>query len=251
MKIRSSLPLVLILALTAPIAASTAAPTTEAGNGVTVAKKKKKKTWCQKQSESMKYRDIKKVKFKRIGKQDKQKAWLYRSNYKTEYLFCSESPKFATELSYSEGIAKTGKLLAVRNNCAVFYSESKPGPSSDNGVKEVVTIPYKYFRKSSKLPEQYSTVRLGFKEDSVALQSLTLSQNCVWVAGYVKNGMPTIAIVGAGDFPYHGFREREMPGMTIPELKAITTTVLAADAVRVNWTQNGVPKSDDYPGNAR
>lgn len=248
MKIHSSLPLILILALAlcAPVAISTAQ--SGGGDGAIIAKKKKKKTWCQKQSESMKYRDIKKVKFKRIGKQDKQKAWLYRSNYKTEYIFCSESPKFATELSYSEGIAKTGKLLAVRNNCAVFYSETKPGSGFDNGVKEVVTIPYKYFRKSSKLPAQYNPVRLGFKEDTVSLQSLTLSKNCVWVAGYVENGVPTIAIMGVGDFPYQGLIERTKPGMTIPELKAITTTVLAADAVRVNWTQNGVPKSEDYPG---
>lgn len=249
MKIRLLITAVLALALAIP---ATAAVARDSGNTAVIAKKKKKKkTWCQKQSESMKYRDIKKVKFKRVGKQDKQKAWLYRSNYKTEYLFCSESPKFATELSYSEGIAKTGKLLAVRNNCAVFYSESKPGSGSDNGIKEVMVIPYKYFRKSSKLPAQYSAVRLGFKEDSVSLQSLTLSKNCVLVAGYVKNGMPMITTMGVGDFPYQGLREREMPGMTIPELKAITTTVLSADAVRVSWTQNGVPKSDDYPGNAK
>lgn len=232
--------LTLALAVSLPVAASTARP---GSSDATVAKKKA--TYCSKKAKKEKA-----AKFRAISKVKSQKAYLYINKRKTEYLFCSESPKFTATVSRWEGIAKTGKLLAVRNNCAVFYSETKPGSGLDNGVKEVVTIPYKYFRKNSDLPPQLYSTRLGFKEDVLSLQRLTLSKNCVWVAGYVENNVPTIAIAGAGDFPYQGFRERTMPGMTIPELKAIGTTILAPGSVRVSWTQNGVPKSDDYPGDA-
>lgn len=232
----------LALAVAAPVAASSAA---SGDSTATIAKKKKSKTgaWCAKQAKK-----DKPAKFRAISKVKSQKAFLYRDKYKTNYLFCSESPKFTATVTAWEGIAKTSKLLAVRNNCAVFYSELKPGTDRDNGTKEVVMIPYKYFRKNSKLPKQLNKAILGDKEDSVSLQDLALSKNCVWVAGYVENNVPTIAIMGTGDFPdTGGFLERTKPSMTADELKSIKTTVTGPGSVNVSWTENGVPKSVDYP----
>jgi hypothetical protein len=237
MKARIAICSLLILALAVPVAASTAA----SDSAVTIAKKKRKKaTYCQKKG--------KKAKAKLFGRVKSAKFFLYTTKRPTEYMFCSESPKFKGAIAAWDGIKKTSHLRAVKNNCAIFYTEGKPGTSWDSESKELKIIGAKYFRRGSKFAKQTHASTLGFKADTVTLESLSLSKNCVYAAGLVKNGVPTLRVSGIGDFPYQGQVTREIPGATTAELKAIKITVVAAGLVQVTWSQAGVAKTLDYGG---
>lgn len=243
MKIRSLLFAVLALALALPVAASSAAP---GDSTATISKKKKKKkTWCQKQSESMEYRSIKQVKFKRIAKQDKQKAWLYQNNYKKDYLFCSEKPKFATTVAAWSGIKKTSHFNAVKNNCAVFYSEGDTKENSTGyGEKGLTVISYRFFRKGG-VPQLQGHI-YGKVADQVSMVKMQLTSHCMLATAFVKNGMPMIEYSGIGDFPSGSIVKKELPGATVADLKTLKVSSNKNGTAVVSLTVGGVPMTFNY-----
>ncbi len=237
MKTRLLLPIVLILALAAPVAISTAAHN-DAEPQAQIAKKKRKQTWCQKKGKSAKGKLVSKVKA--------AKFFLYTTKRPTEYFFCSESHKFTGTIAEWGGIKKTSHVRAVKKNCAVFFSESKRGSGWDAGAKYLKVIPYKFFRKGSKYPKQTQAGQLGAKDDAVTVYSVSLAKNCVVAVAYAKNGVPTLRITGVGDFGYQGWVTREIPGATIAELKKVRVVYNNKDSATVKWTQGGVPNTYDY-----
>lgn len=238
MKPRLLLLSVLTLALAAPIAVSAETPSAAPSQQAQIAKKKL--SYCQKKG--------KKEKGKFVGKVKKAKFFLYTTKRPTSYFFCSESPKFSGEIAAWEGIKKTSHLRAVKNNCAVFYSEEKPGTGMFTGEKELKIVPAKFFRKGAAQRGQTQASVLGKKDETVSLESLELTSNCVIVGGYFLNGAPMLTVAGSGDFPYQGHVRRAIPGATAAELKAIKVNVVSPTAVQVTWTQGGVAKTLDYPG---
>lgn len=233
MKIRSSLPFVLVLALAAPVAASTAAPTTAPSNGVTVAKKKR--SYCAAQAKQRKASSVAKVK--------SQKFFLFTNKRKNEYFYCSESPKRSGTIASSEGIAKTSQLRAVKGNCAVFYSEMKPGVPFDAGTKWLRSLPYSVLAKRSKFSTQR---RIGLKADVVKLSQIKLAKNCVYTATFTVNGTPQLVVDSAGRYASYGaFRQFDLTGASDAELKAVKITPGARGSATITWTQAGVAKNYD------
>ncbi len=233
MNTRLIIALTLALALLTPVAISAAASSPKQA---TVAKKKL--SYCQKKGKAAKGTLFSKVKA--------AKFFLYIQKGKRDYFFCSESPKYTGQIAEWAGIKKTSHLRAVKNNCAIFFSESKQGPGYDDGAKYLKIVSAQYFRKGSKLPKQTSASRLGTKDQTVTLQSLTVAKNCVYAAGYTLNGVSTILMAGTGDFGYTGRIERSIPAASAAELKAIKVTYNSATSSTISWTEAGVPKSFEY-----
>ena len=235
MRTRTLLLVLALAALAIPLAAgaSSAAPDHQTSAA------KKKRSYCEKKIKKQKGSHTKKVK--------SAKFFLAVTKRPTEYFFCSESPKFSGSISAWDGIKKTKYLRAVKKNCAIFYTEAKSNSASDSGEKKLNIVAAKYFKKGAV--KQTFSSRLGEKDDSVSLASLSLSKNCVFAAGYVLNGKPMIEIAGIGNFPYQGFYEKALPNASVSELKKIKITVTSKTSVQVSWTQGGVPTTLDYPGN--
>lgn len=237
MKLRS-LTLVLALALLA-LAVPLAIASPDASHQASISKKKQ--SYCQKK--------IKLAKAKLKSKDKAAKFYLAISKNKTSYVFCSESPKFSGTIAEFDGIKKTSHLRAVKNNCAIFYSESKQGSGWDAGAKELKIVSAKFFKKGAV--KQTNGSIIGKKDETVSMASLSLSKNCVFAAGYFLNGVPTISIAGIGDFPYGGFYDRPIPGASAAELKSIKINYVSKTAVQVTWSQAGVPKVLNYPGDVQ
>lgn len=235
MKFRFLISLLLLTAFFVPAAISAAAPDTT----VVVAKKKKKKlSYCAKQAQK------KKAKAKASVKS--AKFFLYTKKRPDEYFFCSEAPKFSGSIAAWAGIKTTSHLRAVKNNCAVFFSETKQGPGYDDGAKYLKVVSAKYFRKGSKLAKQTHASRLGDKTETVSLQEVALSKNCVYAAAFKLNGVSTLVISGAGDFGYTGRVERSIPAASDAELKNVKVVATSATSAQVQWTEGGAPKTYDY-----
>lgn len=233
MKLRLVLLAMLALALTVPSAIAVAA-----GDHEATAAKKKKLSYCQKKGKS--------EKGKLFGKVKSAKFFLYTTKRPTEYFFCSESPKYTGSIAAWEGIKKTSHLRAVKNNCALFFSESKQGSDINDGAKYLKIVPAKFFRKGSTYPKQTQAARLGTKEEAVELVTLGLSSNCVFAAGYTKNGVPYMQIAGIGDFPYGGFKAAPIAGATAADLKNIKVTADSPTQATITYTAGGVPRSVVY-----
>lgn len=251
MKTRLALPLFLILALAAPVAASVASPS---DNTASVAKKKKKATWCEKKVKSQIKYDKKaygvKTSYKRLAIVKSMKFSLYTRRIKKrpadEYFFCSELPKFTGVVAESYGINKTSHVRAVKNNCALWYTEQAKSTRYDSNWKYIKIVPYKFFRKGSKYPKQTQATRLGTTDEVISVKNIAVAKNCVWAVGYTKNGAPSIAINASGDFADPGLVELSAPGATDAELKAIKVTYDSATRATVSWNQAGVPKTYVY-----
>lgn len=236
MKLRLVLLAIFALALAVP--SGIAVADTEGASTVTTAKKKKKLSYCQKKGKT--------AKGKLVGKVKSAKFFLYTTKRPTEYFFCSESPKYSSGIAEWSGIKKTSHLRAVKNNCAIFFSESKQGSGINDGAKYLKIIPAKFFRKGSSYAKQTQAARLGTKAEAVELVTLDLAKNCVFAAGYLKNGVPYMQIVGTGDFPYGGQKEAPIAGATAADLKNIKVTADSPTQATITYTAGGVPRSVIY-----
>jgi len=237
MKLRS-LTLVLALALLA-LAVPLAVASPDASHQASTSKKKK--SYCQKKISKEKGKSTRKVK--------SAKFYLAITKRPTEYFFCSEAQKFSGSIAAWDGIKKTSHLRAVKNNCAIFYSESKKGSSFDSGYKSLKIVEAKQFKKGAV--NQTFASNLGKSDEKVSLVSLTLAKNCVFAAGYVLDGVPMISIAGIGNFPYGGFYDRPIVGASVAELKSIKVKYISKVAAQVTWTQGGVPKALNYPSDVQ
>lgn len=233
MKSRLTLTLLLMSALLVPVAIASAAP----DKSVVVAKKKKL-SYCAKQA--------KKNKAKLKASVKSAKFFLYTKKRPTEYFFCSESPKFTGFIASWEGIKTTSHLRAVRNNCAVFYTETPPGTSRDAGVKSLKVISARFFRRGAV--KQTHASQLGSKEEAVTLQQVALSSNCIYAAAYKVNGVSTLTVGGAGNLLFSGRVKRAIPTASDAELKNVKVVATGATTAQVQWTEGGVAKSLDYTG---
>lgn len=230
MKSRFAVPALALLALAIPVAANAGSAEEPASAA------KKKLSYCQKQGKSKKG--------KLFGKVKDAKFFLYTKKKPTEYFFCSESPKYSGTIEAWDGIKKTSNLKAVKNNCAIFYTEGTPTTDLYSGEKELKIVAAKFFKKGAVKQTQGSVI--GKKDETVSLESLSLAKNCVFAAGYMLNGVPTLKTAGIGNFPYQGFVTRTLTGATAAELKAVKVTMTSATSATVSWTQGGVPKSLNY-----
>lgn len=233
MKIRSLTVIALLTLLAVPAVAVSAA-----SHQGEVAKKKKKLSYCQKKG--------KQVKGKSVGKVKSAKFFLYTTKRPIEYFFCSESPKFSGRIQAWDGIKKTSSLRAVRNNCAIFYSEGKPSSSTFSGEKELKIVSTKYFRKGSEYPKQTSATRLGTKDETVSLGKLALSTNCVYAVGFVRDGKIFMKIAGIGDFPSQWILEAPIAGASAGDLKSISVAATSSSSATVNYTVGGAARSFLY-----
>lgn len=256
MPTRIALALLAALTITVPVATATAGSSQDSQS---VAVAKKKATWCDKRVKQRAKRDTKsfkrRVTYKRVGFVKAAKFSLYtrRIAKRTadEYFFCSEAPKFNGGIAAWSGIKKTSSVKAVKNNCAVFYSETKDGTYQSDGQTRINIIPYHFFRKSSKYPPQTNAATLGMKGEKVALASLQLTKNCVLAATYTVNGAAKLLVAGVGDFPYQGFHNRDLTGATLADMKSLSISVTGPGSVLVKWTNAGAPQQLEYPGTMR
>jgi len=232
MKLRSLILALALLALAVPVAIASSDSTQPASIS------KKKKSYCEKK--------IKLAKATLKSKVKSAKFYLAINKRFGIYVFCSESPKFSGTIAGFDGIKKTSHLRAVKNNCAIFYSESKQGSGWDAGSKELKIVSAKFFKKGAV--KQTNGSILGRKDEKVSLASLSLAKNCVFAAGYYLDGVPTISIAGIGNFPYGGFYDRPIVGASAAELKSIKVKYISKTAAQITWSQAGVPKVLNYPG---
>lgn len=218
--------------LVALLVASIALPVGASAHDAASAKKKKR-SYCAAQAKQLKATSVAKVK--------SQKFFLFTNKKKTEYIYCSESPKRSGAISVSDGVAKTSQLRAVKGNCAVFYSETKTGVPFDAGTKWLRSLPYSVLAKRLKFSTQR---RIGLKTDVVKLIEIKLAKNCVYTATFKVNGAPKLVIDSTGRYSNYGdYREFDLTGATDAELKAVKIKPGARGAATITWTQAGIAKS--------
>lgn len=232
MRTRILLSVVLALFVAVPLASSSFA----SGGDAVVAKKKKKLSYCPGKA--------KKAKAKLKARVKSAKFFLYTTRRPSEYLFCAESPKFNGWIAAWEGIKATSHVRAVRNNCAVFYSQT-------GTEKSIKIVPFKFFRRGSKLPKQTQASSLNNTGQQVDFHQLVLASNCVSASTYVVDGAPTLSVMGHGDFEYQGRARHSIAGASVAEMKAVKVVATSPTTAQVQITVGGVPRTIDYPGNAK
>jgi hypothetical protein len=225
---RGALLVLLGALLTVPVAASAHEASTA----------KKKRSYCSGVAKKQKARGVGKVK--------SQKFFLFTNKRKNEYLYCGESPKRYGSISSSDGIAVTSQLRAVKGNCALFYSETKPGVAFSAGQKWLRMLSYATLAKRSTSSIQR---RIGLKDDVVKPIASTLSKNCVYAATYRVNGVPRLVVDGIGRYAsFDEFREFELTSASDSELRSVKVKPGARGTATISWTQGGVANSHTILG---
>ncbi len=218
-----------LLILGCGLAVVCAVPTTSIAHSPisVVAKKKKKKTYCQRQGKA--------IKGKLLGKSNG--FYIYLEKGGASVMLCQDKPKFRGSMPWTRG-DKLDKLVAIKKKCA-FYSALGSGHNP-----LVYSVNFADFLADNA---QASVYTVGYGQPSGELLNFVVSSNCVAALATKVNGVPQIVVKGNSAFGYTGTVTPPVgAGITDTELKNVSIAATTATSATVNWTAAGIPQTYVY-----
>lgn len=192
-----------------------------------VAKKKKKKTYCQKTGAA--------VKAKLKAKSNGFYVYLEKGGYSV--MICQDKPKFYGSFSLDAKGDKVSQLHVVKKKCAIYAERG----STHN--PKTYAFNFSDFTSGNG---QASVYEVGYQQGPSSLLGLGLSQNCAAVYGVRVNGVGQIIAKGTSAFGYTGALQAPVgSGITDKELAGVKIAGTGSTAT-VSWTEGGQAKTYVY-----